>query len=171
MDTTAAAPPLSPQALALAYDRFVSARWRGEDEVADAFAAWFEAHWTGQAPPEPDSPPAAASILGGAGTGIRWYALEDSVLGYVGESVAGCYRVSPHEIAPVLLDPWQATQTDRLLGQTVVAPITGRAAMSASEEPAGGRRIERSTIAARGSGQRSRRPNAPAEQNDSAEIV
>jgi hypothetical protein len=115
---------ISPTEIALVYDRFVSARWRGEDEAADTFATWFEAHWTGQAPPEPDDPPQGASTLGGGGTGIRWYAQDDVVLGYVAGRADGCYRVAAGETVPRLTDPWdrpsRAAETDQLLRERVV---------------------------------------------------
>ena len=68
--------------LAAGYDRYVSARWRGDDGTDD-FAAWLEAHWTREAPPEPSDPPCAVSILGGGQAGIRWYERAGAVLGYV----------------------------------------------------------------------------------------
>ena len=115
---------LSPEELARVYDRFVSARWRGEDEAADAFATWFEAHWTGQAPPEPDDPPQGASLLGGSGAGIRWYARNDVVLGYVTGRSDGCYRVDAGEEIPSLTAPWDAlpsnrSQTDQVISHRV----------------------------------------------------
>lgn len=124
MSTAEEESALNPEALARVYDRFVSARWRGEDEAADAFATWFEAHWTGQAPPEPDDPPQGASLLGGSGAGIRWYARNDVVLGYVTGRAGGCYRVAAGEEIPSLTAPWDAvpangTQSDRLIAQRV----------------------------------------------------
>lgn len=99
-------PALNPQELARVYDRFISARWRGEDGAADIFASWIEAHWTGQAPPEPAGPPEGASVLGGAGAGIRWYERNDVLLGYVSRRGGGCYRVATSEAAPPLTAPW-----------------------------------------------------------------
>jgi hypothetical protein len=113
MNETEAPSALSPQQLALAYDRFVSARWRGEDEAADPVATWFEAHWVMQPPPEPDAPPGGASVLGGGGRGIRWYALGELVYGYVPGHDEGCYRVEVVEAVPALTDPWQATPSSR----------------------------------------------------------
>jgi hypothetical protein len=138
---------LNPEELARVYDRFVSARWRGEDEAADAFATWFEAHWTGQAPPEPDDPPQGASLLGGSGAGIRWYARNDVVLGYVTGRAGGCYRVDAGEEIPSLTAPWDAvptngSQSDRLIDQRVSAdtdrrpPRAGRRERYPDQEPA-----------------------------------
>ena len=95
---------LTPRELALAYDRFVAARWRGEEGATEAFAVWLEAHWTGDAPPEPDDCPDAVSFLGGAGAGIRWYAAGGAVLGYVAGRQRGCYWV-PLGAAPPPVRP------------------------------------------------------------------
>jgi len=114
---------INPRELARDYDRFISARWRGEDETADTFASWIEAHWTGQAPSEPDDPPEGASILGNAGAGIRWYARGGYVFGYASPGSQGCYRIAATEIAPALTAPWDSqpreeVATDRVLRQT-----------------------------------------------------
>lgn len=101
-----------PQGLARAYDAFIAARYRGDDATADAGTTWFEAHWTGQAPPEPDDPPDAASVLGAAGRGIRWYARGGLVLGYAGQA-GGCYRVAPDEAVPAPRDPWDPAPAPR----------------------------------------------------------
>jgi len=107
MNQPHAAPRLSPKLMAGVYDQFVAARWRGEDETADSFAVWFERHWTAEAPPEPDDPPEAASILGGAGLGIRWYVRDDIVLGYVADQGNGCYAVAVADMVPSLRAPWE----------------------------------------------------------------
>jgi hypothetical protein len=113
---------LSPQLLACAYDRFVSARWRGEDEAADPVALWFEAHWVSEPSPEPETPPAGASVLGASGRGIHWYALGDQVLGYVPGHVEGCYRVAAGETMPVLASPWDAASAqERTLSESLAA--------------------------------------------------
>jgi hypothetical protein len=127
--------PVSPRDLALAYDRVVSAHWRGETEAATAIGTWFEAHWSDQAPPEPDDPPESTSILGGAGTGIRWYTRDEAVLGYVSRRDDGCYRVRTSEAMPPLMASWdvleqEATQrpdTDLLLRHTGARSGTAQA--------------------------------------------
>lgn len=106
MDMPQRNPTISPQELARVYDRFISARWRGEDETADTFATWIEAHWTGQAPLEPDDPPEGASVLGNAGAGIRWYARGGFVFGYASPRSQGCYRIAATETVPPLIAPW-----------------------------------------------------------------
>jgi len=104
---------VDPEQLARAFDRVIAAHWRGQDDVAVSGAAWFEAHWTGQAPPEPSEPPSAASVLAGAGTGIRWYAQDDVVLGYVSGRRDGCYRVASDDPVPVLVAPWEVLAADQ----------------------------------------------------------
>jgi hypothetical protein len=97
---------VSPRQVALTYDRVVSAHWRGETNTATAFDEWFEAHWSDQAPPEPDAPPEGTSVLGGSGAGIRWYARDEAVLGYVSRRPDGCYRVPMREDLPALMASW-----------------------------------------------------------------
>ena len=97
----------SARKLARLYDQYVAAVRRGDDEIADAFADWLGAFWD-DGPGEPTSPPAAISLLGGIGRGIRWYETEDAVFGYVrGWTRRGCYQVpigalaaNPHRLAP-----------------------------------------------------------------------
>ena len=123
--------PVSPREIALAYDRVVSAHWRGEIEEAMAVGTWFEAHWSDQAPPEPDDPPEGTSVLGGSGSGIRWYARDDVVVGYVLRRPDGCYRVPMREVMPPLRASWdilelEATRSpgvDHLLHQTSKSPV------------------------------------------------
>lgn len=87
--------------LALRYDQYVSALWRGDTAAAHAFGAWMEAHWRGDGPPEPDSCPDALSVCGGAGKGIRWYTTTTAVLGYV-SGRRGCYQVAITAVPPIL---------------------------------------------------------------------
>lgn len=108
MHHTSDSAAIGPLRLAQAYDAFISARWRGDDECADAGTAWFEAHWSGQAPPEPEGPPEAASVLGAAGHGIRWYARGGLVLGYAGEQATGCYQIAEDEALPASSPPWRS---------------------------------------------------------------
>jgi hypothetical protein len=79
--------------LARSYDQYVFARWRGEDEAVVPFATWLAGFW-GEGPPEPATAPAAISVLGGAGRGIRWHEVEGNVLGYVrGWTGQACYQI------------------------------------------------------------------------------
>ncbi len=129
-------PLVSPRQIALTYDRVVSAHWRGETDTATAFDAWFEAHWSDQAPPEPDAPPEGTSVLGDSGAGIRWYTRDEAVLGYISRRPDGCYRVPTREALPALMTSWdilemEATRqpdTDRVLRHTGTSPLTARSA-------------------------------------------
>ena len=107
-----AVPPVSPRQIALTYDRVVSAHWRGETDTATTLDAWFEAHWSDQAPPEPDVPPEGTSVLGDSGAGIRWYTRDDAVLGYVSRRPNGCYRVPVREAVPALKASWDVLELE-----------------------------------------------------------
>jgi hypothetical protein len=128
----AANPLASPRQIALTYDRVVSAHWRGETETASALDAWFEAHWSNQAPPEPEAPPEGTSVLGGSGAGIRWYVCDDVVLGFVSRRPDGCYRVPMREAVPSLKASWDLLEleaarqpdTDYLLDHTSPHPLS-----------------------------------------------
>jgi hypothetical protein len=85
--------PTSAQQLARAYDRYVSAVWRGETEATHRFAAWLRGCWGLGAPPEPPTPPAAVSALGGAGASIRWHETPDAVYGYIPGVPLRCYQI------------------------------------------------------------------------------
>ena len=114
MDETRATadPQVSPRQLALTYDRVVSAHWRGETDTAIVLDTWFEAHWSDQAPPEPDAPPEGTSVLGDSGAGIRWYARDEAVLGYVSRRPDGCYRVPVREAVPAFMDSWDILELE-----------------------------------------------------------
>src|SRR5918994_7042336 len=114
MDKTrgTAASLVSPRQIALTYDRVVSAHWRGETDTATAFDEWFEAHWSDQAPPEPDALPEGTSVLGDAGAGIRWYTRDATVLGYVSRRPGGCYRVAMRETLPALMASWDVLELE-----------------------------------------------------------
>jgi len=105
---------VSPRQIALTYDRVVSAHWRGETDTATTLDAWFEAHWSDQAPPEPDAPPEGTSVLGDSGAGIRWYARDEAILGYVSRRPNGCYRVPMREAVPALMTSWDILQLEAM---------------------------------------------------------
>jgi hypothetical protein len=88
----------TPRELARDCDLAMAARWRGEDAAAEAFTAWLEGHWWAGCPAEPPEPPAAMSVLGGAGAGVRWYARGGAMFGYV-RGRRGCYCV-PADASP-----------------------------------------------------------------------
>ena len=130
---------VSPKQLALTYDRVISAHWRGETGAVTAFGTWFESHWSDQAPPEPDEPPEGTSILGGAGSGIRWYARDELVLGYVSRRPSGCYRVQVSEAVPSLeasADPVaRRVDADHVLHHASAGPVKVPATSGQREPP------------------------------------
>lgn len=87
------------QELARACELAMAARWRGDDAAADLFAVWLEAHWWPGGPAEPAESPAAISVLGGAGAGVRWHARAGSLRGYV-RGRRGCYFVPGDDSPP-----------------------------------------------------------------------
>ena len=93
---------ISMHELALAYDRYAAALWRGDEAEAQAFAAWLEGYWEDAGPNEEVDQPHVVSLLGGAGAGIRWYARGRTIVGYVGSCRRGCYEV-PVDAAPPLI--------------------------------------------------------------------
>jgi hypothetical protein len=95
--------------LARVCDLVVAARWRGDDAAAAGCAAWLEAHWSPVAPAEPADPPAAVSLLGGAGTGVRWHAKTGALLGYV-RGRQGCYCIPADASPPPPPAPWLRTE-------------------------------------------------------------
>jgi len=105
-------PHVSPRQIALTYDCVVSAHWRGETDTATALDVWFEAHWSDQAPPEPDAPPEGTSVLGDSGAGIRWYTRDEAILGYVSRRPNGCYRVPVREAVPALRASWDMLELE-----------------------------------------------------------
>jgi hypothetical protein len=127
-------PHVSPRELALTYDRVVSAHWRGETDTATTLDAWFEAHWSDQAPPEPDAPPEGTSVLGDSGAGIRWYARGETVLGYVSRRPNGCYRVPMREAVPALKASWDILQLEAVR-QPDTDVLVRDSVRSAAQEP------------------------------------
>ncbi len=86
--------------LALLYDQYVAAVQRDDYAIVDPFADWLGTFWD-EGPAEPRSAPAAISLLGGIGRGIRWHERDGQVLGYVrGWKRRGCYQVPYAELAP-----------------------------------------------------------------------
>jgi hypothetical protein len=142
-------PVVSPRQVALTYDRVVSAHWRGETDMATAFDAWFEAHWSDQAPPEPDAPAEGTSVLGDSGAGIRWYARDEAILGYVSRRPDGCYRVPTREVLPALVASWdilemEATRqpdTDDLLRHTGTSPLVAQSTIDRREQAVSRQRV------------------------------
>lgn len=98
------------------YDRYLAALWRG-DNVA-AFGAWLDAHWAPAEQPEPATPPAAMSPLGGGGRGIRWYETATGIVGYVPGFARACYRI-PATVTP----PAFAQASEALAGRFSTARL------------------------------------------------
>ena len=96
--------PTSADQLARAYDRYVSALWRGESDEVHRFAVWLKGWWGVGAPAEPGRRPDAISALGGAGTSIRWYEVDGLVLGYIPGVPHRCYRVPTDAAPPVIAE-------------------------------------------------------------------
>jgi uncharacterized membrane protein YqaE (UPF0057 family) len=92
----------SAEQLARAYDRYVSALWRGESEEVRRFASWLKGCWALGGPPEPSGPAAAVSALGGAGTSIRWYDVDGTIVGYIPGVPHRCYQVPTDADPPVI---------------------------------------------------------------------
>ena len=90
----------TPHELALAYDRYAAALWRGDEAEARAFAAWLEGYWADEGPAELVDRPHVVSVLGGAGAGIRWYSRGRTIVGYVGSQPRGCYQVPVDAAVP-----------------------------------------------------------------------
>jgi hypothetical protein len=95
---TAATEALTAAELARRYDEYVAALWRGDDLADESFLVWLAGYWR-DGPAQPDSPPAAISVLGAAGNGILWYETPSHVLGYVVGARCRCYRV-PRAVLP-----------------------------------------------------------------------
>jgi hypothetical protein len=97
---------LTAQDLARRHDQAVTALWRGDPAPARTLTTWLAGFWHEDASSEPASQPAALSILGGGGAGIRWYDGDSTLLGYVRGVADRCYRVPttaqlPSERSPV----------------------------------------------------------------------
>jgi hypothetical protein len=114
---------LTPRDLAFAYDRWLAARWRGEDDEARPFGDWIESFWCAEAPSEPRTGPDAVSVLGGAGRGIRWYADGAVIRGYVVGRPRGCYLVPAATVPPA--------DVSRLAFEIEVMPHVHEAAVAA----------------------------------------
>jgi hypothetical protein len=112
---------LTPEILAVISDRCVAARLRGDRtialDVADPAAArrswswtidvsllcdWLAGHWRADGPPEPATYPDAVSFLGQhrTGSGPRWYAAADMILGYIPGTACGCYVIPAMSLLP-----------------------------------------------------------------------
>ena len=98
--------PTSAAELAVPYDGYVCALWRGESDQVRRLATWLNGRSRLGGPASPSSPPAAVSTLGGSGTSIRWHEADGFVLGYIPGVPHRCYRVPMDADPPVIPVPW-----------------------------------------------------------------
>jgi hypothetical protein len=83
---------ITARQLAIAYDLSVASFWRG-DAPDDPLIDWLGRYRTAEAPPEPKAAPDAVSLLGGGGSGIRWYSTPTAILGFASGHPGVCYRI------------------------------------------------------------------------------
>ncbi len=95
--------PITADELARAYDRYVTALWRGESDEVPRFGVWLKERWGLGGSPEPAEAPAAIGALGGAGTSIRWYERDGMVLRSIPGVVHRCYQVPRDEEPPAIV--------------------------------------------------------------------
>jgi hypothetical protein len=100
---------ITARQLARAYDLSVASLWRGE-APDESLLAWLGRHRVAEALPEPQTAPEAVSLLGGGGSGIRWYSTPTAVLGFATGHPAVCYRIPveadlPQAASPALSEP------------------------------------------------------------------
>jgi hypothetical protein len=90
--------------LASAYDLSVASIWRGE-RPENTMIAWLGDFRVTDGFNEPEAKPDAVSLLGGGGSGIRWYTTAAAVLGCTTGEPHVCYRIPletelPREMRP-----------------------------------------------------------------------
>src|SRR5215204_6470386 len=90
--TTGRVTMITPRQLARAYDLSVASLWRGSSPD-ETLIAWLGRFRIADAIPEPQSDPEAVSLLGGGGSGIRWYSTPTAVVGFATGHPAVCYRI------------------------------------------------------------------------------
>lgn len=83
---------ITPRQLARAYDLAIAAHWRGDD-AGESFFAWLGSYRTAEVLTAPQAAPEALSLLGGGGSGIRWYSTPTAVLGFAAGHPCVCYRI------------------------------------------------------------------------------
>jgi hypothetical protein len=90
---------ITPRHLARAYDLSVASLWRG-DAPDETLIAWLGQFRVAEPVPEPQTAPEAVSLLGGGGSGIRWYSTPTAVVGFATGHPAVCYRVPVDAVLP-----------------------------------------------------------------------
>ncbi|MEA2515785.1 MAG: hypothetical protein QOJ59_5274 [Thermomicrobiales bacterium] len=83
---------ITARQLARAYDLSVASLWRG-DAPDQSLIAWLARYRVTDPLPEPQTTPEAVSLLGGGGSGIRWYSTPTAVVGFATGHPAVCYRI------------------------------------------------------------------------------
>lgn len=83
---------ITARQLARAYDLSVASLWRGE-APNESLISWLDRFRVLDAVPEPQTAPEAISLLGGGGSGIRWYSTPTAVVGFAQGQPGVCYRV------------------------------------------------------------------------------
>ena len=84
---------LTPQDLALVYDRYVADRRRDNLDAAATFDSWLATFWAADGLSEPAEDPDAISCLGEPASAVRWYMRRGTILGYEPGYPLGCYQV------------------------------------------------------------------------------
>ncbi len=83
---------ITARQLARAYDLSVASLWRG-DAPDESLIAWLGRYRTAEPVPEPQTAPEGVSLLGGGGSGIRWYSTPTAVIGFTAGHPPVCYRI------------------------------------------------------------------------------
>lgn len=83
---------ITARQLASAYDLSIASMWRGE-RPENTIIAWLGDFRVADGFQEPESKPDAVSLLGGGGSGIRWYTTPAAVIGYTTGEPHVCYRI------------------------------------------------------------------------------
>jgi hypothetical protein len=83
---------ITARQLARAYDLSVASLWRG-DAPDESLISWLGRYRVADAVAEPQTAPEAVSLLGGGGSGIRWYSTPTAVVGFATGHPAVCYRI------------------------------------------------------------------------------
>lgn len=83
---------ITARQLASAYDLSVASIWRGE-RTENTMIAWLGDFRVKSGFTEPETQPDAVSLLGGGGSGIRWYTTSSAVIGCTTGEPHVCYRI------------------------------------------------------------------------------
>jgi hypothetical protein len=107
---------ITPRQLARAYDLSVASLWRG-DAPDESLIAWLGRFRVADSVPEPQTAPEAVSLLGGGGSGIRWYSTPTAVVGFATGHPAVCYRIPVESVLPSIA----ASTRDHIVPMDVAA--------------------------------------------------